>query len=317
MPRLKLRRKRLGMRRRLLGRGRFRARRVHIRGRRLRGPRIGALLLKSSQRNPVPRRTIALMVWQGSEKRIFSANTTNNTGLSSTAATGQYGARVGIIRTGIPSWPVTTFPTTAEINQVFASAPVTTTTNPILFTVYPKIFKQFRVLSNRISIRFDRTWLDPTQLVIQTAFKYVPMYAYIVASVDPDAFDTQAEQAAFTSLQYIRQQRYHKIRKIDPEWMTTRSIRMSMNINPQKMLANSGNIYKSTNTMTTAGPYTALTSIIGETPQHVYVWWGVVTEDGTNFANGTSGTFATLTDIKLTEKILFMEPHTNSEIGAL
>lgn len=284
-----------------------------------RRPTIGALLLKSSQRNPVPRRTIALMTWQGSEKRIHNANATNNTGLSTTAATGHYGMRVGIIRAGTPNWPVVQFPTTAESNQVFAAAAVTTSTNPILFTVYPKIFKQYRVLSNRVSVRYDRTWLDPTLLVIQTAFKYVPMYAYMVASVDPDSFDTQAETASFVSLQYIRQQRYHKIKKIDPEWMTTRSVRLSMNLNPVRMLANSGAIYKNTNTMLTAGPYAAgvLTSITGETPQHVYVWWGVVTEDGTNFANGTSGTFATLNDLKLTQKVLFMEPHSNNEIGAL
>lgn len=257
------------------------------------------------------------MTWQGSERRTLPAAVTNNTALTTTAGAAHYGLRIGLIGTGVFLWPDTATPAIREINTVFSNTAIATSTNPILFQVYPKIFRQYRLLTARITARFDRVWLDPGTLINQTAMKYTPMYAFIVASIDPDEFNTLAKTATFISLQYIRQQRYHKLKKIDPDWQTLKTVNISMSIKPTAMLANSGAIYKNTNTISTAGPYSFLTSITGETPQFVYIWWGVVTEDGAAFAAGTTGNFTTRNDLKLTQKVLFMEPHTNSEIGAL
>lgn len=286
-----------------------------------RGSRIGALLLKSSQRNPIPRRTIALLRWEGTEVRTFGTNTTNNT--AKPTPTSAYAARTGSMGAlTVPAWPTpVNTPSTVDINRIFLSAPVVTSTMPILLTVYPKLFKQYRVLSTRISLRYDRTWLDPTLTVPNTAFNFQPMYAYIVASVDSDAFDTSPEEVTFLSLAMIRQQRYHKLKRIDPSWTTTATKRISMTINQQKMLANPIQ-YKIANTIPTTAPgsiapYTAVVSDTGEAFQHAWVWWGIVTEDGSPFGNPGTGTFTTRSSLSVTQKLLFNEQHSNQELSAL
>lgn len=278
-------------------------------------------MLKSSQRHPIPRRTIAFLTWEATENRTMAAAATNNTSRPVGAAASHYSASTGRIG-GLtaPLWPDALFPSSVDINRVFLSSTVFTTTAPILLTVYPKLFQQYRILETKIGITFHRTWLDPTGVVPKTAFDYQPMYAFILASSDLDAFDTNAEDITFVSLSALRQQRFVKLKKIDPAWMTTRAVRLSMKINPSKIVAN-GHLYKQTNTFLTASaaavPWNQSLSITGETPQLVYIWWGIVTQDGSLLASAAAGAFTTRSDLKLTHKTLLMEPHANQELSAL
>lgn len=194
-------------------------------------------------------------------------------------------------------------------------------TGPLL-TQMPLYYKHYTITTTRFTLLWNQNFVQKSDFSAYQCRSGL-LYAFIWFYTDSDIISLSTTD--FNKLlnpEHLKRQRYAKLRPIQMNPANFVPGKLSMKISHPKLLGDY-NYWKLNGTFNTAAPNTYYTNVprfsnsVANTPPDIYMAWGFMTSDGTNWGIDQAGTsYSTLINcrFRVTQGFKFSESHASDEL---